>query len=99
MQRKYVINCPYCDAEYLLGEIFVPKFVFGNVSNIIKDKEGKILSYDGEELDTDETYECDVCKKRFSVSLLIKTKVDKPEDFSEQFETPITTRMTLFEDL
>ena len=61
------ITCPHCGTEYLPAEIFVPESFLGKPSNIQKDPFGKIVSFEGDSMDTRETYVCDYCKNPFSV--------------------------------
>lgn len=74
MSKKSTIKCPHCGREYLAAEIYYPKSFFGNPSNIIKDETGTILGYNGSDLDTYETFQCDQCNKLFSVDAVVTFK-------------------------
>jgi DNA-directed RNA polymerase subunit RPC12/RpoP len=81
------ISCPNCGAEYLTSEIFIPSFVFGKPTDIIKDEDGKILDCGGQEPDTTETYICDYCGKGFKavVKLQYYVTTDKVANFEEEY--------------
>ncbi len=87
-QTLYKIKCPHCGAEYTLDEIFIPKAFFGRSSTVVRDALGKILTVEFEEdPDYTETYNCDYCKKDFTVTIEPKIKSDEPEeilDFSKK---------------
>lgn len=80
---KSVISCPKCGYEYLLGEIFIPKFVIGQPNKVIRD-DGKILSYKGIKTSNKESYICDRCGCDFLVSLNILTTVTS-NDIQEEY--------------
>lgn len=67
MNKYQIIRCPYCGAEYLPGEIFLPKHFLGQPKNISKDFTGKILEYEGLPQNLVETYTCDKCLSNFKV--------------------------------
>ena len=75
--KREIIRCPYCGAEYLPGEIFLPKHFLGQPKNVEKDFQGKILYNEGLEQDTIETYTCDYCKSIFEVKADIRYKVEE----------------------
>ncbi len=85
--NSVIVKCPHCGAEYTLDEIFIPTGILGKSSTVVKDALGKILYIEWEEEpDQSETFNCDFCKKDFSVSLDIKNKSNKLEeevDFSK----------------
>lgn len=46
--RKFeIVECPKCGYQYLPAEIFVPKYYFGVPTQIERDEDGKIISYEG----------------------------------------------------
>lgn len=63
-----VIKCPECGAEYLPAEIFYPKEFFGNPNNISKDRLGKIQFFSGRNMNLQETYICDYCKRKMTIN-------------------------------
>ena len=84
MAKYQIIRCPYCSAEYLPGEIFMPKYFLGQPKDIEKDFQGKILDYDGLKQDLTETYTCDKCMSNFRVTANITYSV------KEEFEAKNT---------
>lgn len=62
-----IIKCPICGYEYLPAEIFMPSAFLGKPKNIIRDGNGKIVSYEGIKMDDTETYRCDKCDSFFEV--------------------------------
>lgn len=75
---KYdIIKCPACGAEYLPGEIFLPKHFLGQPKEVIKDLYGKIKAVAGGiEQDLEESYVCDKCDSEFVVIPTIKYKTE-----------------------
>ena len=69
------ITCPHCGMEYLPEEIFYRQDMYGNLSHIAKDVDGKILRYDGVSAPMLETYTCDKCNTKFSVQGFLRCKV------------------------
>ena len=90
MAKKTTIRCPHCNTEYLPAEIYFPNSFLGKPFNIIKDEEGSILGFSGNDMDTIENYLCDKCGKRFTVdaSITFRTTVAPDDIFDEDdFET------------
>ena len=77
MERYQTIRCPYCDAEYLPGEIFLPNYFLGKPTEVVRDFSGKLLYYDGVDQDFKEAYTCDYCNNTFDVVAKITYKVDE----------------------
>jgi hypothetical protein len=90
--KSPVIKCPFCGAEYLPGEIYMPGSLIGQPDEVVKDYAGKII-YEDYYTDTREpnmieSYICDCCDKPFIVEATItyKTRAEAPEkDFSTQY--------------
>lgn len=95
-----IIKCPYCDAEYLPGEIFLPDEFLGQPTDVEKDYKHQILFNGGKDQNVEETYTCDYCGKQFTVKADINYKVDKVNavDFSSDYETIKESKLTLKED-
>ncbi len=92
MKLDYTIKiiCPHCGAEYLPAEIFYPESILGNPSNIIKDEDGLIEHYEGEEPDFTEEYTCDKCGHTFTVTGdVVYTVTEKLDEFDEDWSTTV----------
>ena len=88
MAKKTTIRCPHCGWEYLPGEIYIPGDFVGQPSNIIKNEEGDVIGFDGDDMITTEEFVCDHCGKRFSVDASITFRTapitdvfDEDDDF------------------
>lgn len=77
MSKYQLIRCPYCGAEYLPGEIFLPKHFLGQPKDISKDFTGKILEYDGLPQSLSESYTCDKCMSSFTITANISYNVNQ----------------------
>ena len=78
--KKTTIRCPHCGWEYLPAEIYYPEEFLGEPENIIKTEEGNVLGFDGEDMNTTETYCCDHCGKSFIVDASITFKTTPVHD-------------------
>ncbi len=67
MKNEITIKCPYCDAEYLPAEIYIPKYLVGHPTDIERDYTHRIIVYSGTSVNGVETYNCDYCHKTFKV--------------------------------
>lgn len=86
MAKKTTIRCPYCGYEYLPGEIYIPEDFVGQPKNIIKDEEGNVLGFDEADMNTEETFICDHCGKKFKVDASVTFKTEPIKDvFEEDF--------------
>lgn len=95
-----VIKCPYCGAEYLPSEIYIPNAFFGKPGHVERTFDGKILEYDGTGLDTKETYRCDSCNKEFYVNAQIHftSSVSELSKLDEEYSSPLNVKkISLFE--
>lgn len=101
MKKFLTIKCPKCGCEYLFEEIYSACGFFGKPKNILRDDNGKIVAFEGDTLDTKETYTCDRCGCTFDVEtkVLVDTKVNVEQDFSEDYSVQIyKDRLVLNED-
>ena len=100
--QENIITCPYCKAEYLPSEIFVPDGFFGRPTDIEKTSDGKIIQYLGTGMDLKEEYKCDCCNKKFKIQSTIKfttTELESKLDFDEDYSTSLKVKKySLFED-
>lgn len=97
--RKFeIIECPKCGYEYLPAEIFVPNGYFGRPTDIQRDAEGKIISYEGTSVDLFEKYVCDRCNVEFRVvsKLQLTTELGFPGNFNFDYVTKLDKN--LFDD-
>ena len=85
---KNIIRCPYCNTEYLPGEIFLPNHFLGKPKDVERDYSGKIIYYDGIEQDLTESYICDKCSSTFevvaSISYNIKEKFNAKNIYTQK---------------
>lgn len=87
MAKKTAIRCPHCGWEYLTSEIYVPKDFVGDATNIIKDENGDVLGFDGNDMNTSEEYTCDNCGKPFMVDASITFRTMPVKDmFDDGFD-------------
>ncbi len=87
MEKYQVIKCPFCEAEYLPGEIFMPNYSLGAPKEVERDFTGKLLYFDGLEQDLKETYTCEYCNNRFDVYAKINYRTEesqKPKTYYTQ---------------
>lgn len=86
-----IIKCPKCNAEYLPAEIFIPNSFLGKPNLIDKDNHGKLIYYNGEDMNLKETYCCDYCNKTFNVSAKVQfqSDIDTYTDFDEDYTTQL----------
>ena len=82
----------------MLQKIFVPKYYFGTPSNIERDEQGKLLSYEGSSVDLFEKYICDRCNTEFRVvsKLQLTTELFFPGNFNEEDYT-VKLKRDIFE--
>lgn len=86
MAKKTTIRCPYCGREYLPGEIYIPEDFVGQPTEIIKDDEGNVIGFEGEDMNTEETFVCEHCGKEFKIDASITFKTEPIKDlFKEDF--------------
>ena len=99
-RKEVVITCPFCGAEYLPAEVYVPSAFFGKPEDIDKSLSGKIEAYDGTGLELKEKYTCDFCGKDFEVFADIKFKTQNIEQkaFDTVYTAPLyPNKISLFE--
>ena len=79
-----VVTCPYCGAQYLVSEIFMPEDLLDKAYTIHKNENGIIEFVEGEEAELEESYVCDYCDKQFRVeasTYYLAVKDDIEEDY------------------
>ena len=87
MKKVEKIVCPQCGMEYLPAEIYLPNYLLGKPTRIVRDENGKILDYDGIDIDTKEKYTCDKCHTTFKVNAKMQfyASFDKVSNFDEEY--------------
>lgn len=83
-----IIKCPYCGAEYLPCEIFMPGDMLDRSKIIDKNSKGIIEHVEGKEADLEESYICDFCDKEFTVTASVVYTSHK-EDSEEEYVTKL----------
>ena len=63
------IKCPYCGCEYHPAEIFLPEYVIGRPTAVLKDDNGVIEKVVADTTSLEEYYQCDKCNNSFKVTL------------------------------
>lgn len=92
MAKKTTIRCPYCGCEYLPGEIYYPNDFVGQPHDIIKDEKGQVLGFSGEDMNTTETYFCDMCNKKFTIDASITFRTTPIKDIFDEDDFDIPTK-------
>ena len=75
-----VIKCPKCGYEYLPCEVFFPEDFLGAAVNIVRDDSGKIVYFDGTNMNTKEEFVCDGCNTRFTIEGVVTFKTKEVKD-------------------
>lgn len=84
--EETIIKCPKCGREYLLAEIYYPEDLTGKPQNIIKDENGKIISYSGIPSTKNQEFICDSCNSKFSINCNIEVSTTlQKDDFEEEY--------------
>ena len=84
-----IIKCPYCNYEYLPGEIFSPKHFLGQPERVIRTRKGEIVGYEGIEMDTEEYFECLSCGNRLNIVAKVNFYVDNEEQENCEQESQV----------
>ena len=92
IHKTPVIKCPFCGAEYLPGEIFIPGSLIGQPDDLVKDSLGRIIYEDYATPEREpsfiESFTCEFCDKPFVIEATVtyKAKEEAPEkNFKEQY--------------
>ena len=80
-----IIKCPNCGYEYLPGEIFDPKHFLGQPKNIVRNKIGEVLGFEGIDHCPTEEFTCIMCDYQFNVTAKINfvTDEEKQEKYGQ----------------
>ena len=86
-----MIKCPYCEAEYAPSEIFYPSDFLPDVSDVVKDSDGRVVAYEGSLMNLSEEYECDRCGHVFKATAHVSFCSEKCDvhDFGSCYSTPV----------
>ena len=80
MAKRSMIRCPFCGAEYLPSEIYVPDVFLGRPLKVYRDERGTILGSEKGNMDLKEVYTCDYCNKKFTVEASVIFKSEPAKD-------------------
>lgn len=85
-----LITCPVCGREYMPGEIYLPKSFFGKQTEVVRNNEGKIEFFLGDDMDLWEEFVCEDCltKMKIKANLTFEVTAIK-NDFDEEYTTEI----------
>ena len=93
--KDAIIKCPFCGAEYLPAEIYIPESFIGKPECIDKSHlTKKIESYFGKSMDLVERYKCDNCDTMFKIVARVQftTMVEKDLDFKKPYSTKLNIK-------
>lgn len=96
MSRRNIIKCSNCQQEYLPGEIYYPKEFLGQPKHIAKDVYGRIIGYEGQDQNLEETFRCDNCNTLFKVSCKLNFTVESLDD-EDSYRTTLFHRLFMNE--
>lgn len=85
------IKCPYCGAEYIPQELYIPDDFLPPFDDLVKDESGKIVALYEKPMNTHEEYTCDYCNHRFKVEAKVEfiTSEIPQHDFKYDYESPL----------
>lgn len=92
------IICPECGAEYLPAEIYYPKDFFGNPHSITKDRYGKLQFFSGVNMNLQESYVCDYCKRKMQITANVDFKAKIAQVEKSRITKFNRSNLTLTED-
>jgi DNA-directed RNA polymerase subunit RPC12/RpoP len=79
------ITCPYCGAEYLPQELYIPSDFLPKYDDLVRDDSGKIVAAYNMPMNLHEEYECVCCGHRFQIDADVKFTVSKIEEHDFKF--------------
>ncbi len=100
-ERLITIRCPFCGAQYLPAEIYLPDAFLGKPSIIDKTTDtSTIIDFEGKSMDLNETYQCDKCNTTFNVCAKVQfnTYIDEKKNFTTEHKTNIKRKVILFNE-
>ena len=89
---KNTVICPVCGREYLPEEIYTKKSLYGSPKSVARNEYGKIIGFDGNTVNLDESYTCDSCNTFFRVSgkMVFNTSIAVNKQFEEEYTSKLT---------
>ena len=87
------IKCPYCGAEYIPQELYIPDDFLPVFDDLVKDDSGKIVAMYEEPMNTHEEYTCDYCGHTFQVDAKVEfiATESAAHDFNFAYESLLYT--------
>lgn len=95
------IECPHCRRQYTISEIFLPDYLLGKTTDVIRNEDGQVEAFEGIGQDLKEEFTCEECNYTFEVkaNISFETKVIESESFDNDYSTTIyKDRITLKEE-
>lgn len=85
-----VIKCPICGAEYMPSEVFIPESFFGKQTEVIRNPDGTMNFYIGDDMDLVEEFICETCSSKLKINANLSFNVTCVDDtFDEEYEEAI----------
>ncbi len=85
------IECPKCKCQYYPSEVFIPEYLLGNPTDIMRDSKGKIVISNSTLFDPNEEFTCEHCGAHFTVkaSISFDVKIDEQHSFDNEYTSTI----------
>jgi len=84
-----LIVCPVCGQTYVPSEVFIPESFFGDQKEVIKDNQGKVEFYTGDDMDLEEEYICDGCGTKLKIIADLSFDVIPEDKFDDEYTVEI----------
>lgn len=92
MKDLITIQCPVCGTHYLPSEIYIPDSFFGKQKEVIRNPDGTINFYIGEDADYTEKFVCETCGAKLNIEAIPTFNVtvdNREEDYDSDYESVI----------
>lgn len=85
------IECPHCKRQYTIQEIYLPNYLLGKATDVVRNEDGQVEAFDGVEQDLNEQFTCEECNYTFKVKAKIDfdTEIVEDESFDSDYSTTI----------
>ena len=85
------IECPHCKRQYTIQEIYLPNYLLGKATDVVRNEDGVIETYEGTPQDVVEQFTCESCNCTFKVKakLDFETEIVDDENFGDDYSTTI----------